>query len=306
MSRARLVLRIAFGLLLCATAACSLTVGFDGFVGPPDESDGGEDDLRSRDLDEPDTGEGPRVDGGGAPEADGATDAEAGDPNAPPQFLPDGSTSFCNTPQGPSAFCEDFDTADLTARWLREGVFGKLTSYAPKSPPNVFLLNVPPTTATGTFVSKISHSFDFPSRSVILGFDFKPELVNTGSSFFMLAALEWPSGEEKYSLRLVYSSGDIRLEESNLVPPPNNVDSYHPFFNVPEDKWSRITLDAVASGATPGAQISIDGLPIGGREALTPTADVDEHPRLILGAVYAANPHTGWTLRYDNVTVNLR
>lgn len=62
----------------------------------------------------------------------------------------------------------------------------------------------------------------------------------------------------------------------------------------------------VTSGGSPGAQLSIDGTPVGAREALVPTPLVDPTPTLILGAVFAGNPHTGWTLRYDNVTVTYR
>jgi hypothetical protein len=302
MSMRRLAVSASASLVL-VLAACS-TVGFDGFVS--EDRDDGDAGFGS------DSPSGTGSDGGnnlvddGGTESDSDLAGDAADPNLPPEFLPDGSTSFCNMPQGPTAFCDDFDTVDLSAHWLREGVFGRLTSHSAKSAPNTFFLNVPATTASGTFVSKIARSFEVPSRSMILGFDFKPELVNTGSSFFILAALEWPAGENKYSLRLVYSSGGIRLEESNLVPPPNNVDAYHPFFNLPEGKWSRITIDVVASGTTPGVQISVDGLPKGGRETLTPTVGIDERPTVILGAVFAGNPHSGWALRYDNVTVNLR
>ncbi len=107
-------------------------------------------------------------------------------------------------------------------------------------------------------------------------------------------------------MRLVYSNGSVRLEESNLVPPPNNKDAYHPFFTIPNGKWTRIKLDVVASGATPGVTISLDGTTVGVRESITPTAGLDPLPTLILGAVFAGNPHTGWTLRYDDVTVTYR
>jgi hypothetical protein len=298
MSRTRLVLRTAAVALCATTAACSLAVGFDGFVGP-EKRDGGGDDLDdsgSNGLVDPDSS----GDGGGSPSDDGGGDAP--DPNAPPIFVDGGS--FC--PVGSNTFCEDFDTAELAVKWLREGVYGKLTSYSPKSAPNVFLVDVPATTTGGTFVSKITKNFENSTTSVVLGFDIKPEKVYLGSSFFILAALEWARNDDKYSLRLVYSNGSVRLEESNLVPPPNNTDHYHPFFTLPEGKWSRISLDVVASGSSPGAQISIDGIAVGTRETLTPTANIDPRPTLILGAVFAGNPHTGWTLRYDDVTLSFR
>ena len=275
--------------MLAATTACSLTMGFDGFVGPAGGDGGGdrEDDISTQ----PGAGDGGGSDGTFVSEDDGATNEGGADPNIPPVFVDAGT--FCTKPEAPNTFCEDFDTADLSARWLREGVFSKLTSYAPKSAPNVFLVDVPPTTTGGTFVSKITRSFDTSATSMVLGFDIKPERVHLGSSFFMLAAIEWAQADSKYSLRLVYSNGSVRLEESNLVDPPNNKDAYHPFFTLPEGKWSRVTLDIIASGPSPGVQLMLDGIAVGTRETLAPTAGMDPRPTLILGAVFAANPHTG-------------
>lgn len=287
--------------VLATSAACSLVAGFDGFVGPRGDAGGvdGTDDVVDRQR-----GLSAEVDAGVDDETDGGAEEGAVDPNVPPRFVDGGS--FCSTTGGSITFCEDFDTTELAARWLREGVFAKLTSYMPKSAPNVFLVDVPPTTTGGTFVSKITRSFDTPATSVVLGFAIEPKRVYLGSSFFILAALEWPRNDDKYSLRLVYSNGSVRLEESNLVLPPNNKDEYHPFFTLPENEWSRLTIDIIASGTTPGAQLSIDGVAVGTRETLTPTANIDPRPTLILGAVFAGSPHTGWTLRYDDVTLTLR
>lgn len=294
-----LLFRSGVAALVAATAACSLTAGFDGFAGPggtaADAGEGGTlaDADTNRDADD-----------GGTVTGDGATaEADAGDPNTPPIFVDGGS--FCGA-QEIVTFCEDFDTADLPAQWVKEGVFARLTSYTPKSAPNGFLVDVPNTETGGTFVSKITRAFDKPSTNLVVAFDFLPQKVNLGSSFLILAALEYTKNDAKYSLRLVYSSGSVRLEESNLVPPPNNKDSYHPFFTIPLDKWSRVKLDVVASGTTPGVTVSLDGAPVGVREPLTPTVGLDPTPTLILGAVFAGNPHTGWALRYDDVTVTYR
>jgi hypothetical protein len=302
MRRARVVLRVVATLLLATTAACTLAAGFDGFVGPSRSDGGGAD--RDGDVSTPREETDAKADTLVRADTESGVDADRPDPNVPPIFVDAGS--FCPTPTSSTTFCEDFDTTDLTTRWLREGIYGKLTSYAPKSAPNVFLVDVPPTSTSGTFVSKITRAFETSSTSLVMGFDIKPERINVGSSFFILAALEWPKSEDKYSLRLVYSNGGVRLEESNLVPPPNNKDAYHPFFTLPEGKWSRLTLDIIASGPTPGAQLSLDGVAIGTRETLTPTVGIDPRPTLILGAVFAGNPHTGWTLRYDDATLTFR
>lgn len=284
-------------------AACSLAVGFDGFAGP---GDAGSDAARApTDVSRTDAADSPGP--GSASDADtgdgGAPVLDAADPNVAPVFVDGGS--FCGT-QDAATFCEDFDTADLPARWVTEGVFARLTSNSSKSAPNDLLLDVPKTDTGGTFVSKITHPFDVRSTNLVLSFDFEPERTYLGSSFLILAALEYTRANAKYSLRLVYSNGSVRLEESNLVPPPNNTDRYHPFFAMPTGKWTRVTLDIVTSGTTPGAQLSLDGTAIGIREPLAPTVGIDSTPTLILGAVFGGNPHTGWTLRYDNVTVSYR
>ena len=285
---------------VAATAACSLTMGFDGFEGTTSSLEGADTGAASpdasgrTDLDVSTTGD--------LVEA-GFVDVDAGDPNLPPVFVDGGS--FCST-QESTAFCEDFDTADLPAHWLKEGIFARLTSTASKSTPNAFLLEAPETTAGGTFVSKITHALEAPSTNLVVSFDFQANKVNLGSSFLILAALEYTKNDTKYSIRLVYSSGSVRIEESNLVAPPNNKDEYHPFFDIGTDHWTRVKLDLVTAGATPGVQLSLDGTPVGTREALTPTPGMDPTPTLILGAVFAGNPHTGWMLRYDNLTVTYR
>lgn len=296
------LLRTGAAALVAASTACSLVAGFDGFAGHgADDDAGGSNALPGSDANRGAVSE------SGLPSADagdsGSVEADAGDPNTPPVFVDGGS--FCGT-QETAAFCEDFDTADLPVRWVKEGVFARLTSYSSKSSPNGFLLDAPPSETGGTFVSKITRMLDAPSTNMVVAFDFMPERVNLGSSFLILAALEYTKNDSKYSLRLVYSNGSVRLEESNLVPPPNNKDTYHPFFSIPTGKWTRVKLDVVASGGTPGVVVSLDGIPVGARETLTPTPGLDPTPTLILGAVFAGNPHTGWTLRYDDVAVTYR
>lgn len=292
-------MRAAAILTLLAASACSLTAGFDGFVGAGPSPDA------NRDGEIVPIGEGDDGGPGGPDGTDGGpgTDASTVDPNGPPRFVDGGS--FCSG-QTTTSFCEDFDVEDLPKKWLREGPYAKLTTHASKSAPNTFLVNVPATQAGGTFVSKVTHAFDTPATSMVVTFDFLPERIYVGASFFILAALEWTRAEQKYSLRLVYINGEVRLEESNLLPPPDAKDQYHPLFGVALGKWSKISLDVVASGATPGAQLSLDGVPVGTRETITPTVGIDARPTLILGAVFAGNPHTGWTLRYDDVTVTFR
>lgn len=286
--------------LALASAACTFAVGFDGFVGKTEPGDGGGAEARSSVPAASNRGTDSSIDDVSSSDAG---DASVADPNVGPFFL-DAGHSYCGSVD--ASFCEDFDSEDLPVRWTKEGPFAKLTSYSAKSSPNDFLVLAPETTTGGTFVSKITHAFSASSTNLLIDFQFMPEKVNAGSAFFILAALEYTKGSAKYSLRLVFSNGQIRLEESNLIPPPNNQDFYHPFFSLQDGRWSHIKVDVVASGGSPGAQLFVDDAPIGVREMLTPTVGIDPTPTLILGAVFAGQPHTGWTLRYDDVTVTYR
>lgn len=308
--RVRLRHAAAAVFLPMAASACSL-LSWDGFVGPPEDGSPPEDDA-AEPSDAGGTTDGASdTDGGASSDAqteasdddassDAGTDA---DPNAPPIFQDGGS--FC-AGKSTAAFCEDFDEVPLDKRWIREGTFGRLTSYNAKSAPNDFLVSAPPNTGGGTFVSKITKTMPAPSTNLLVSFDLFPEKINENSSVLMLAALEYTGGESKYSLRLVYLNGQIRLEESDLVPPPNNKDSYHPFFDVTVGRWSRIGLDVDLSDSPPGVTISVDGITVGSRLTVTPTANMQTVPTLLLGAVFAQNPHSGWTLRYDDVLVEYR
>lgn len=282
-------------------AACSLAMGFDGFVGDKKETDGGSgqtSDGGSVATNEGGQDSGPEVLGPG----DGG-DVFVPDPNIGPVFVDGGTT--CKTTPG-AALCDDFDAFDLTTNWVREGNYARLTSYAASSAPNNFLLSAPAQNSGGNFVSKISHAFDQDSGDLLVGFDIYPEKV-ADSAFLILGALEYTSGTAKYSIRLVYSNGQVRVEESDLVPPPNNHDVLHPFFTIEPKKWSRVKLDITLDGGSPTIKILLDDIPVGGSPlAATPTAGISWKPTLILGAVFAGAPHSGWTLRYDNVLVSFR
>lgn len=302
MKRGQVFLRTGAGLLLAVTAACSLTTSFDGFVGSSDPADGG-----------PSNNDGdstaPGVDGSNATEDgavtpnDGGSEADAPDPNTPPVFIDGGS--FCSG-QTTATFCDDFDKAPLAINWTREGAFAKQTSYQPSSAPNVFLVDAPASTSGGTFFAKITRPFETASTNLLIAFDIKQERVDVGTAALIMSAVEWTRGTKKYSIRLVYTAGSIRLEESDIEHPGDDVK--HGTFTL-DNKWTRVGLDIVASGGTPTMKITVDGIAAAGLEAvalLPPVSGRDDRPTLILGAVFATNPHNGWTLRYDNVTVTNR
>jgi hypothetical protein len=152
----------------------------------------------------------------------------------------------------------------------------------------------------------VTKGFDDPSTNLVVGFDVKQERVDTGTAALIMSAIEWTRGTSKYSIRLVYSSGSLRLEESDIDHPSD--DFRHGTFTL-DDKWTRIGLDIVSAGGSPMMKVTIDGVPAPGLDAVTlspPSSGMDGRPTLILGAVFATNPHSGWTIRYDNVTVTYR
>lgn len=287
-------------LLVCGAllSGCSLTAGFDGFVGPGGASPTPPVDAGGDRADDADP---PALETGVA-ETDAGADTS--DPDAPPTFLEAGS-SYCDG-AGDAALCDDFDRHDLGYTWSREGLWARIVGSGALSPPNHFLVDVPAASGTGTFVSKITRAFSEPSSDLTLSFAFDPAKVDGGSAFLLVAALEFPRASAKYSLRLVYLNGQLRLEESNLVPPPLNEDVYHPFFPLPQGKWSRLRLDVVLAGPTPSIEIRVDDASIAGKEPLKVPAGIDLAPTLVLGAVFGGQPHTGWTLRYDDVRLDTR
>jgi hypothetical protein len=279
--------------LVCA---CSFT-GFDGYVGPPKDDDsnsaeGGVDGGRG------DSG------GGDDGDADSSTDAgvDAGSPHDPPVF---GATDTWCTKQLGLSFCDDFDTTTLKT-WTPQGNLSWQTTYGPRSAPNNFVVAAPANSGTVNFTSKITKELD-PSTNMEVAFDFLPEQVSP-TAFFMLGAVEYlGNADAKYSMRLVYFEGSVRLEESDVNDFGGPTDRLHALFTVPEKQWSRVKLSINLNGGSPSIAITLDGTSVGGTIVPTPTAGYDTtKPVLLLGAVNAGSPHTGWVLHYDNVTVTYR
>ncbi len=181
-------------------------------------------------------------------EAGGAGHAEAGTispPEALPNYLDAGTASWCDQHPG-YAFCADFDETALPAGFsASDGAFLIQTSSLPSSGPNDLLLLVPSQSVSGTWGSKLSRPFSTPATSVVLAFDFYPELVPTGGLLF--AALDFlGNASAKYSVRLAFSNGAPRLEESYLGSP---ADVYHSNFSIPAQTWSRVQMEALTAAA---------------------------------------------------------
>jgi hypothetical protein len=241
-------------------------------------------------------------------DSSGTSDAsgDTGPVNQPPVFL-DGGDSWC-TSQSTATFCADFDRVPLPSEFSSlDGTLISLTSTFPSSSPNALLLYAPPNDGTGSFASKLSKDLPSPVSSIDLEFDLRAELLNTTSSGLLFAAIDFVDNTHApYSVRLAFNSGAPRLEESYLGSPP---DIYHTNFSIPLSTWAHIrmsltfTTGDVEGGAPTGSSaIYVNGSSVGA-DALSPPVGVTLRPDALVGAVYGTLPHTGWTLRYDNVTV---
>jgi hypothetical protein len=264
--------------------------------------DGGDDGGSDRRGDAGDSGRGGQdanPDGASTPDV---VTSEGGRTDAPPDSP---SGRWCD---GAATFCADFDVGSLPSGFLTiSGTFLSLTTVNPVSRPNALLLRVPADpSATGTFGSSLSQAFPNPvTTTMTLSFDLLPETLSTTPSGMLFAAIDFVgNATSKYSLRLAFTAGQARLEESFLNPP----DTYHPFFAVPMNTWSRLSLTVGFSGGVAStATISIGGNAVGGGpQTLAPGAGVDWHPNLLIGAVFGGDPQTGWVLHYDDVVFDYR
>lgn len=305
MNRGPLFLRTGAALVLAMTAACSFTVGFDGFVGSAETDAGGAD----ADAETP-------VDGSSdAPVEDAGPEADAPDPNVAPIFVDGGSFCDDQTP-GSVTLCDDFDTQPVTNQWSLEaqaGTIGRLTAFRPSSAPNCFFMDIAASTSDPN-LAKLTHQFSEPSRNIDLAFDFKPEAFDTGSGTLLFAAVEWTQGAANdagavtpYSVRLLYKNGGkVGLEESRIVTGPDV--TTHPTFTL-KDVWTRIRLRIDLSVSPAVARLTTgNDQPVPGYEpvVLSPPANVDPRPTIILGGLFGRSAHSRWSFRYDNVAVTLR
>jgi hypothetical protein len=254
----------------------------------------------------------PPVKDAGPDAADAADAATPPPPSALPIYLDAGVASWCDQHPG-YAFCADFDETALPAGFnASDGPFLIQTSSLPSSGPNDLLLHVPAQTGAGSFGSKLSRSFQTGATSVVLGFDFYPEVLNDTSAGILFAGLDFlGNANAKYSIRLAYNAGAPRLEESYLGSPS---DVYHSNFTIATGGWSRIQVEITLPGAVDGGDadagtatesIYVNGVLQGTSEVLTPPAGFDPRPNLLIGGVYGTSPTDGWALRYDNVTLDL-
>jgi hypothetical protein len=239
--------------------------------------------------------------GGAAPPAATSSTAApvpAHSPSDPSAPAPSAAPTWCTTQK--ATFCADFDGAALPAGFST--MDGKLlTIGTAKTRPLVF--NAPAEGTGAAYWSRLIVPFTTSSSDMTTAFDIAPSKLNAQAGALLAASLEFPNNPAAwYSVRMVFVAGRTRIEEN--IGGSRNV--YHPFFDLPLDKWSRVSLDLVLSGAQKTFKLSVDGMQVGGLEPISPPAQIDLHPRLLVGGVYITTPNDGWNLSYDNVTMTLR
>ena len=252
----------------------------------------------------------PVVDSAASAIPDAAEAGTVAPPQALPIYLDAGTASWCDQHPG-YAFCADFDEIALPAGFsASDGAFLIQTSSLPSSGPNDLLLLVPSQSGSGIWGSKLSRPFSTYATSVVLAFDFYPELGSTGGMLF--AGLDFlGNADAKYSVRLAFSNGAPRLEESYLGSP---ADVYHSNFAVPAQTWSRVQMEltlpptsdgGAADAGTATESVYVNGVLQGTAEVLTPPEGFDSRPNLLVGGVYGTSPTGEWALRFDNVTFDI-
>lgn len=301
-------------------------------------------------------GEGGGGESGNSGAGGGAGSGLVIDPDRDPPVYPASGGKWCDTFKGDKdiEFCADFDSAESTVKHVAgfdtdiEATSGgalvvnsSLSSTSPvgeKSSNNLLMFAQPsPPNTTGFFVAKVAKSFDAPTSSFTLSFDFRPELLNgsgsdSGAAGVLAAVIEFIANNKTYSLRLACASGGVRLEEAQPKSDPHIDDVVHPLFFIPLNEWTRLELSANLSAAAgaggaggegggggdsglPPLTAVIRKAPPGGTGTFTPVGapikltvpdGVDRKPTLIMGAAYGGFEHKGWVMRYDNVFLDIR
>lgn len=241
------------------------------------------------------------LDSGGGAGLDAGTDAPA-EAAAP--------SSYCASLSSAPIFCDDFDEGALGTPWDQvSGAHGavSLDSAFSVSAPNAMLVSV----NSGASNVDVAAYKSFPSKQGVVGvytmdFDVRVETVDTSSSSDgVLAALQFWNGSAYWDLQVevVYASGALNayLTEDSASVNVAHIASQ----NIPMKTWSHVTLAvAVPSTAGSGTQATLS---LNGAAIATATVKVTTNnpiPEILLGVTYATPSSGGWTVRYDNVTLN--
>jgi hypothetical protein len=277
---------LALGAAWSLLAACSLLTPTDGLSGGPALTDGGP---------------------GSSGEAGEASSAEASTSDGSLEAGGDAGP-WCATHQGSAALCEDFDTKGLTAWDAIVAGGGGTTAPDPvawTSPPYAMLSNLPAATS-GKVEGYIATKFSVEASDLVLDADFRVDKVNTAASQLQIAKLLQLDGSGDG----IWETGVAVNDQRKLVVFQYNysTNGYAEVFALPASitlgTWIRVKLHLHLQNLLEGTvDLDIDGKRIESNLPVQPLSAKSRF-RLFLGAIYADTPHTGWTVRIDNVLLD--
>lgn len=239
---------------------------------------------------------------GGPPDADGATDAGPGTADS----STDGPWCTVNAPD--AFFCTAFERTDLAQFQTTELDDATLTvdTTTSLSPP-YSLLATAPQLANGTATA---HGYleTRPSVSdVTVELGLRLEQASSGTEAMQIAKLVTTNGPLTWETGLALEGTSRRLffyhynDRTGVYAEPFSARPQ------PVGDWSTLRLHLKLAASGPGTvDLDIDGTRVATGISVPSPPSVSSTFGFYVGAVYVRAPHSGWTLRMDNVVLDSR
>ena len=196
-------------------------------------------------------------------------------------------------------FCDQFPTADLCTdfddgtpmQWVLGG-----TTNGNYIIDNGALLSTIDPLATNTDVGEayLNHNFGVTGSRIVLGIDVRIEQIGQGDA--VLGQVRF-AGAQRHGIEYVHSAAGSYVEEfrDTTFDPPYIV----PVLSIGE--WHRIEMD-MDLRATPHTIVRHDGVVVLDADL---TGNSTGTMRASVGLVFLRGPSTTWTVRTDNVVVDI-
>jgi hypothetical protein len=320
---------------------CSLVLSFDGISGGAGTDASSGDSSGAFDVgiesggddrvgDGADVGPGPTDDGPDAPALDDsaapdvASDSFVRDAPTPSDTGPaaeagdageGGLPAFCASLSPRPVFCDDFDEHPLPGVWdtlTQTGGTVTLDNAASVSPPKSLLAKDSALQPGQPLDSALRMHFSLPPPPTTFVWDFwiQPVAVDTGTTAaIVFASIDFTDGaSNRYSVQFtLFQNGGplgVRMEEQSGFADGGSSYTAHPLPDpLPIGKWTDLRLTLTRTAATSAsARVTFDSAvemdaPIG----MTVNGSTLQ---MTIGSSYETEPSQGWTIRYDNVTLN--
>jgi hypothetical protein len=247
-----------------------------------------------------------------ASETSACTDAAVSDSGAGDEGRGDAGSAalgpFCSSLDPAPRFCDAFDVGALGKEWskLTQGSGATLLvdgDVGARSPPGV-IVRIPAVSADPAPSAYLTRSFTETTRTAHLAFAIWPDDVTGKTSGAPAAVLQVSRGNETSELQLVLASrpyvkeigfdadGQVSFGRDHALSVPLST-----------GRWTRVEIELVLEGA-PRASARFDGETtfdtfLTGTWTPGPLA-------ALVGVVFAEPPTAALTVRYDDVTVDVR